>query len=117
MLISPMGGNQQGMTLLVMQDHQSTTAQDFARASNQPAWDQRISVDRLAVTIDIKDRNRVLSPRVFLPQSSRPMCERFREGDICSTAGQLCQESLDVAVAVGSTPTGEQGKSLAGIAT
>jgi hypothetical protein len=32
MLISSMGGNKQGVTLLIMQDHQSATAQDFSRA-------------------------------------------------------------------------------------
>ena len=31
MLISSMGGNKQGVTLLIMQDHQSATAQDFSR--------------------------------------------------------------------------------------
>jgi hypothetical protein len=32
MLISTMGSNEQGMTFLVVQDHQSATSQDFSRA-------------------------------------------------------------------------------------
>jgi len=64
MLVSPMGSDEQGVTLLIMQDDQSATPQDFSRAPDQPARDQRISVDRLAVAIDIKDRSRAFSPRL-----------------------------------------------------
>ncbi len=82
-----------------------------------PRGESRISIDGLAMPIDVKDGSWALSPLgLWLPQRSRPTCERFCERDICSTAGQFCQESLGVAVAVGPTPTGEQGKSLAGIA-
>src|SRR6266566_2024449 len=118
MLIASMRGDQQGMAFLIMQDDQCATSQDFSCTPDQPAWDQRICIDRLAVTINVKDRSSVLSPLgLWLPQNSRPTWERFREGDICSNAGQLCQESFDVAVAVGPMPTGEQGKSLTGVAT
>ena len=106
------------MAFLIMQDDQRATSQDFSCPPDQSAWDQCICIDGLAVTIDVKDRCRTLFPLgLWLPQSSRPTCKRFREGDICSNAGQLCQESLSVAVAVGPMPTGEQGKSLASVAT
>jgi hypothetical protein len=62
MLISPMGGRKQEVAFLIMQDHQSATAQDFSRASDQPTWDERTCVDGLAVAIDVKDGNMALSP-------------------------------------------------------
>ena len=89
----------------------------FFVRKKQHEYRDSLGIDGLAVTIDVKDRSRVLSPLgLWLPQSSCPTCERFRERDICSTAGQLCQESLCVAVAVGLMSTGEQGESLAGVA-
>ena len=39
MLVSPMGSDEQGVTFLIMQDYQSTRAQNFSRAPNQPTWD------------------------------------------------------------------------------
>src|SRR5581483_6037832 len=109
MLVSPVGGNKQGMTLLIVQDHQSTTAQDFPRASDQPTWEQRISIDGLAVSIDIEDWNWVLSPLcVILPQRSGPACKRFCQGSIGSNRSQFGQKSLDVAVAVSPIAASEQ---------
>src|SRR5262249_22335698 len=61
--------------------------------------------------IDVQDGSWALSLLgLWLPQRSRPTCERSCERDICSTASQFCQKSLGVAVTVGPTPTGEQGK-------
>jgi len=44
------------MTLLIVQKHQGTTAKNLAGVPNQPARDQRVSVDRLAVPIDVVER-------------------------------------------------------------
>src|SRR5229473_7519530 len=109
MLIASMRGNQQRVALLIVQEHQSATSQDFSRPPNQPTWDERIGIDGLAVTIDVKDGSKVLSPRcVFLPQRSGPTCERFCERRIRSNRGQFGQKSLGMAIAVGHAPTCEE---------
>jgi hypothetical protein len=40
--------------MLVMQEDKGTSAEDFARVPNQPSWDQLVSVDRLAMSIDVE---------------------------------------------------------------
>ena len=86
------------------------------RPSN-PRGESRISVDGLAVPIDVEDGHGTLSPPcAFLPQRSGPTCERFCERSIRSNRGQLCQKSLGVAVAVGEASTGQQCQSLTGVA-
>ena len=106
----------QGFTPL--QYHQSATSQDFSRAPDQPAWDQRISIDGLAMPIDVKDGNRALSASVVLGFHSEAVqrASASVSGTSAPTAGQLCQKSLGVAVAVSPTPTGEQGQSLTSVA-
>lgn len=79
-----MGGDEQRVPFLIVQDHQSATSQDFSRAPDQPTWKKPISVDRLAMPIDIENWNRILSPLcVFFPQRSGPVgksfCERYHQ--------------------------------------
>src|SRR5258708_315687 len=101
-----------------MQHDQSAAPQDFSRAPDQPTWDQRISVDGLAVAIDIEDRNRDLSLLwPWLPQRSGPACQSFCKESIRSNGGQLCQKPLDVAIAVGAATTCEECQSLTSVAT
>jgi hypothetical protein len=77
----------------------------------------RISVDGLAVPIDVEDGHGILFPLcAFLPQRSGPTGENFCERSIRSNRGQLCQKSLGVAVAVGEASTGQQCQSLTGVA-
>ena len=71
MLIASMSGHKQGMTFLIMQDDQSATSQDFSCAPDQPAWDQRIGIDGLAVPIDVKDGNRVYLSRVVVASTEK----------------------------------------------
>src|SRR5207302_983304 len=93
------------------------TAQDFSRASDQPTWDQCFGIDRLAVSIDIEDRNRGFSPPwLLLPQRSSPACERFCQKSIGSHGGQLCQKPLGLAIAVGPRPFCQQCQSLTSVA-
>jgi hypothetical protein len=67
-----------------------------------PRGRSRISIDGLAVPIDVEDGHHVPSLLWFsFPQRSGPTRERFREGYIGSNEGQLCQEALGMAVAVG----------------
>ena len=118
MLVSSMGGDQQRAALLIMQHHESATAQDFSRSPDQSTWDERIGVDRLAVSVNIEDRNWVLCLLwCLLPQRSSKAGERFCQGSIDSKRGQLRQKSLSVAIPVSSMPTGQECQSLTGVAT
>jgi hypothetical protein len=56
MQITTMRGRKQGMPLLVMQQHERTTAQDFARTTNESSRNQGLCVDGFAMTIQVKIR-------------------------------------------------------------
>jgi hypothetical protein len=80
-LVTSMGGGETGMPQLIMQEDQSATAQDLPGVPNQPAWDQRVSVDGLAVPIDVVERLHLLhGSGWWLPQARCPLCEPIREG-------------------------------------
>jgi len=53
MLITVMGGDKQGMTVLVMQQEKGSAAQDDAQTPDQPTWDERVTVDGLAMSVHI----------------------------------------------------------------
>src|SRR5512135_3185287 len=48
------------------------------KASHHPTWDQVISVDGFAMSIDVEDRNRTFCLMLpWFPQRSGPGCQRF----------------------------------------
>ena len=51
MLVSAMGSDEQGMAVLVVQQQERPAAQNHAQTPNQSAWDEHLTVDRLAVSI------------------------------------------------------------------
>ena len=53
MLVSAMGSDEQGMAVLVVQQQERPAAQNHAQTPNQSAWDEHLTVDRLAVSIYI----------------------------------------------------------------
>jgi hypothetical protein len=107
MLIATRGRRQARMPLLIMQKHQRTPSQDFAGTPNQSTRDQAISIDRLAVTIDVKTRRSFLPNILVLgfPQMGRPGAkggsQRFRPIGF----GKLAQKPLGMAIPVGSMPS------------
>lgn len=118
MLISAMSRCEQGMTFLIMQDHQCAAPQNFSGAPDQPTWEERIGMDRFAVSINVENRKLVLSSLwLLLPQRSGPACEYFCQGSIGSNRSQLRENSLGRAVAVSPMPIGKPSQSLAGVAT
>jgi hypothetical protein len=56
MEITAMCGGPQGMPLIVMEQHECTTAQDFARVSDESSGNQGLGADREAQSIDVKRR-------------------------------------------------------------
>ena len=53
MLVSAMGGNAQGMAVLVVEQQQRPAAQDDAQTPDQPARDEHLTVDWFAMSIHI----------------------------------------------------------------
>src|SRR6266849_6072993 len=56
MQITAMRGGKQGVPLVVMQQHQCTTAEDFARATNKSSGNQRVCVDGFAMPVQVNMR-------------------------------------------------------------
>jgi len=56
MQIAAMGSDQEGVPLLIVQQHQRTAARNLAESPNQPARNQGLSVDRFAMPIHVKMR-------------------------------------------------------------
>jgi hypothetical protein len=56
MQITAMCGRKQWMSLVVMQQRQFTTAQDFARVPDESSGNQGAGVDCFAMAIDVKMR-------------------------------------------------------------
>lgn len=118
MLVPTMGGREQEVTFLIVQDHQRAAAQDFSCTPDQPTWEQRIGVDRLSVAINIKDGNKALVLwRLWLPEASGPVRQRCCEESIRSNGGQIRQKSFGVAVTVGEVATSKRCQGLTCITT
>ena len=56
MQITAMRGSKQWMPLVVMQEYQCTTAQDFARASNESSGNHGVAVDGFAMSVQVHRR-------------------------------------------------------------
>src|SRR5436305_12252133 len=106
------------MAFLIMQHDQSAAPKDFSKTSHQPTWNQVISVDGFAMSIDVENRNRaVCQSQPWFPERGSPACKSLGEGSIRFRLRQFSQKSLDVAIPVGQAATCEECQSLAGVAT
>jgi hypothetical protein len=102
MLIASVGRHEQGMTFVIVQDHERTTPHNLFKASYQPAWNQVIGVNGFAMSIDVKNRHGSVSHACLrLPERSGPACQGLGECLICPNASQLCQKPLYMAIPVG----------------
>ncbi len=76
-----MGGDEQGMALLVMKQHECPAAQDDAQTPNQPSRDKDLTVDRLAMPVYIAGQPlgtlRLCS--WYMPEVGGPAGEGIRE--------------------------------------
>jgi len=82
------------MPLLIMQQRQRTSPQDFARTSDESTRDQTVSIDGFAMTIDVKAGNRFLCSllAVGFPQLGRPGAKGARQGFASLGFGQLARD-------------------------
>jgi hypothetical protein len=91
MLVSTRRRGQVWMPLLIMQQHQSATAQNLARTTNQPARQEAVSIDGFAVAIDVETRRYFLLSILGtdFPQTGRPYTQRRRQRLGSIGTGQL----------------------------
>src|SRR5438445_3578015 len=99
MPVPPTRQDQPGMTLMVMQEHQPTTPQDFSSATNQSSGHQPLAIHGLVMAIHI-----VIGrlPFDFLPQLSRPSSQRGGEALRCIPAGKYREKPFHGPIPIGS---------------
>src|SRR5712692_737542 len=75
MLIPPMCGSKQGMSLLIVEQDQSAAAKNRSQAPNQSARNEHIAVNRLAMTIDVARQSALRFGCLVsgMPELPRPM--------------------------------------------
>jgi hypothetical protein len=122
MLVSAMGGNAQGMAVLVVQQQERAAPQNDAQTPDQSAWEKHVTVDGLTMPIDIAGQRMGLGC-VFceslwgMKDAGAPTCKSRREAVCAIGIGHLRQKCLGVPIAVGPLPSGEQGQAVRRVAT
>src|SRR5438270_5623036 len=99
-----MRGRQQWMTLGIMQDDQFAAAQDLStQLAHRSAWDEHITVDRLAMPVHVEDggSSGLIRKRLFhLPQLPGPLGHHCGQAFGCSRMCQAGEKPLRVALTV-----------------
>src|SRR5436305_5317747 len=109
MQITTMCGCKQWMPLVIMQQHERTTAQDFARVPDESSGNQGVGVDRFAMAIHVYMRRwSSLAPCFHLPESARPPRQCCSEGFISIGGRQSPEKAFDVTITVGLRPSRQQ---------
>jgi hypothetical protein len=122
MLVSAMGGNAQGMAVLVVQQQERAAPQNDAQTPDQSAREKHVTVDGLTMPIDIAGQRMGLGC-VFceslwgMPELGAPTCKSRREAVCAIGIGHLRQKCLGVPIAVGPLPSGEQGQAVRRVAS
>ena len=104
-----MGGRHEWMALVIMQEEERPTAQDFAGAPNHATWKEGIAVHGFPMPIQEEDRHRWFA--VFcgwFPQARRPGCQRIGQRFSTARLSYLAQKPLDVPITVSTLPAGEE---------
>jgi hypothetical protein len=115
--IASVRGGEEGMALRVMQEQQRPATQDLARAPDQAAGDQAVGVNGFLVSIQVQGRWWVtVRLRLHGPQRSRPGRQRVSEPLITPGMCHLGEKAFAVAVAIGSSPAGQERQGVAGVA-
>jgi len=120
MLVTAMGGHEEGMAVLIVQQQQCSAAQDHPQPPDQSAREEYITVHGFAMPIHITgQRVGLLSPLSFIgrmPELGSPT--REGRGEAVGTTGgsHLRQKGFGVAVAIGAHPSGKQRQAIGSIA-
>src|SRR6266567_630742 len=100
-----------------MQEHEGTTSQDTAEPSHQSSWNEHLSVNGLAMSINIVSRRGRFFARVLnIPKMCSPASEGIRQAFSTASLSNAHQEFLGVSIAVGSLSSRKQGQSITSIA-
>jgi hypothetical protein len=92
------------MTLFIMHQHQGTTAQDLAGATDESAWNELLCVHGEAQAVDIetgRSVSRWFLVGLRLEDAGCPFPKGMGEGLSSSCTGKLGKKSLDVSISVG----------------
>lgn len=92
--------------MLVMQENEGTSAEDFARVPNQPSWDQLVSVDRLAMSIDGETGNR--GGKGSVPEGSGPLPQCICQWVSSFRFGDRRENTFQMGITVGMLASGQQ---------
>src|SRR5258708_30481737 len=97
-LISSIRRCQSRMPLIIVQEHQRSAPQNFARASNESTRDQLVSIHRLAMPINVDAASRFLLSWL-LPYRCSPLPASGRASLSSSRVREVGEKSLDVPLA------------------
>ncbi len=121
MLIASMGGRQEGMALLVMEDDQFATPQDLpTQLAHGPSGHKDVTLDRFALAIKVEDRLRRLLVWLRLgvlvmPQRPGPLGHRIGQRLVRSGMRQPSKELLNIRLTVGTAAPSHQRQQRSGV--
>jgi len=121
MEVAAVGEGEERVPMAIVEHGQRSTAQHGAPSRHEAARDEAIRVHGLAMAIHIiegggRGVDAVAQRRWRPPQRRGPRRERISERLRILAAGKRGEETLGVPIAVGSSPTGEQGQPITGVA-
>jgi hypothetical protein len=114
MLIATVGGRQERVSVLIMEQHERSTAKHLAGLANQPAGERTIGIHRFAMPINIHDRVGCDRMRRGTPEVRRPGREAIRQRS-GGHGGELGDKPFDDPIAVGAPPSGQEAEGIAGV--
>ncbi len=107
--VTPVGGSQVGMPLRVVQEQEGASAQHFACAPDEAAWNQVIAVNRLAVAIHVEGRWLAVGfCPLDRPKLAGPGRQGIGKGLLSTGTCQLGQEAFSLPETVGPPSPREQ---------
>src|ERR1051326_6702700 len=106
MVVATVGGCEERVTVLIMQQDECSTSQHRRQPPHQSSRDQRLGVHRLAMSIDVEGGGLAKGFLYWrMPQLSRPSSKHIGQRFSLIRLGHLREQPLGVAVAVGSFST------------
>lgn len=116
--VAAMGGSQERMASVIVQQQEGATAQDFAGAPNHSTRDEASAVHGFSVPIQEEDGHRWFAVLCgWFPQACRPGCQRIGQRFSTARLRHLRKKPFHVPIAEGAFPPGEERQPRAGIPT
>ncbi len=78
-----------------MEQDQGTTAENLARLTNEPSWNELVGVDRLAMTINVEGRFWLVRDLLlWRPEVLREACQGVSQSLTCINTGEARSRKL-----------------------